>query len=196
MPIDYDILITYGGIAKKYDKGEIIFHEGSMSYFFYQIVTGSVKLFSTNTEGKELMQGMFYEGESFGESPLLLGMPYPSTAQANTATVVVRISKERLQNVFKDYPEIINQLLYTFAERIYKKAKAVQVWGCHSPEEKIERFLHNEKGKNKGCEKQYVPYTRQQIADFTGLRVETVIRTLLRMSRQGKVKIIDHKIYF
>ena len=80
--------------------------------------------------------------------------------------------------------------------RIYKKASSAQVWVCHTPEEKITQFLRNAKGYPECDEKSQVPYTRQQIADFTGLRVETVIRTLLRMNKQGKVKIIDHKIYF
>ena len=41
-----------------------------------------------------------------------------------------------------------------------------------------------------------IPYTRQQIADITGLRVETVIRTIKRMKEMEKIKIINHKIYF
>lgn len=43
---------------------------------------------------------------------------------------------------------------------------------------------------------QQIPFTRQQIAEFTGLRVETVIRTILRMNKEKKVKLLNHKIYF
>ena len=39
-----------------------------------------------------------------------------------------------------------------------------------------------------------VPFTRQQIADMSGLRVETVIRTVKKMETDGKVKIIGRKI--
>ena len=39
-----------------------------------------------------------------------------------------------------------------------------------------------------------VPYTRQQIADMTGLRVETVIRTIKRLQKEGKLEIREHKI--
>jgi len=41
----------------------------------------------------------------------------------------------------------------------------------------------------------YVPYTRQQIADMTGLRVETVIRTVKKLKEDGKLMIEKHKIY-
>ncbi len=196
MPIDYNILIAYGGVAKKYSRGDFIFHEGANPFFFYQILEGKVKVFSTNNDGKELAQGLFEAGQSFGEPPLLLNKPYPSTAQTCTSCVIVKIGKEKLLAILKDYPDIMNSMLYVFAERIYKKANAAQVWVCQSPEEKIVQFLHSAvQRKNEPGTMLPVPFTRQQIADFTGLRVETVIRTLLRMSKQKKIKIIDHKIY-
>jgi CRP-like cAMP-binding protein len=41
----------------------------------------------------------------------------------------------------------------------------------------------------------YIPFTRQQIADMTGLRVETVIRTVKKLKEDGKLEIEKHKIY-
>lgn len=196
MQIDYDILITYGGVARKYAKGDFIFQEDTVPYYYYQLIAGEVKMFSTNAEGKELIQGIFKEGNSFGEPPLLLGKVYPSTAQANKDSVVVKIRKEHFQNILHDYPMFLEQLMYTFAERIYNKAIAAQVWVQQTPEEKILRFLKNNKLHTENCSNEPLPYTRQQIADFTGIRVETVIRTLTRMHEDGKVKIINHKLYY
>lgn len=39
-------------------------------------------------------------------------------------------------------------------------------------------------------------YTRQQIADMSGLRVETVIRTVKKMEKEGKLVLEGHKIVF
>ncbi|MCF3108987.1 Crp/Fnr family transcriptional regulator [Niabella sp. CC-SYL272] len=196
MQIDYNILIAYGGVARKVEKGAILFHEGNMPYFFYQLVEGTVKLYTTNAEGKDLTQGIFGSGQSFGEPPLLLDKAYPSTAQAVTPCVLVKIRKEKYCKILQDYPEIANALLYTFARRIYSKAMAAQIWVRQTPEEKIVHFL--EQGRSAATIEKplQVPYTRQQIADFTGLRVETVIRTLIRMSNDGKVKILRHKLYY
>jgi CRP-like cAMP-binding protein len=41
-----------------------------------------------------------------------------------------------------------------------------------------------------------VPLTRQQLADMSGMRVETVIRTIKRMEETGKLLLQDHKIFF
>lgn len=198
MHIDDNILITYGGVARKLSKSENVFEEGEKPRFFYQIVEGETKIFSSNIEGKELTQAIYVEGESFGGPPLLLEKPYPSTAQATTQSVVMRISRENFIHILNDFPEISRAMLYSFAERIYEKSEMAQVWVGHSPEEKIEQFLIKNKLKNPNDheEENIVPFTRQQIADFTGLRVETVIRTLKKMSEIGKVKIINHKLYY
>lgn len=84
--------------------------------------------------------------------------------------------------------------MLTLAERVYKKANALRLLISHTPEEKILTFFREIKGENK--EKALVDYTRQQIADFTGLRVETVIRTLIKMYEKGKVDMINHKVYY
>jgi CRP-like cAMP-binding protein len=45
-------------------------------------------------------------------------------------------------------------------------------------------------------EKMIRPFTRQQLADMTGLRVETVIRTVKKMEKEGKLCLEGHKIKF
>ena len=45
--------------------------------------------------------------------------------------------------------------------------------------------------------KQYkVELSRQQIADLTGLRVETVIRAIKKLEQSNKIEIINHKLFF
>ena len=63
------------------------------------------------------------------------------------------------------------------------------------PEFRILAFLNAH--KNPDCpKKELVEFTRQEIANFTGLRVETVIRELSKMSKTNKVEIINHKLYY
>ena len=99
-------------------------------------------------------------------------------------------------DIFNDYPQILQNLFFKFADRLYQKSISAQIWVSRTPEEKIIQFLENIKTYNNHKAQEMVSFTRQQIADFTGLRVETVIRTLSRLSQHGKVKIIDHKLYY
>lgn len=195
MQIDLDLLFTWGAIAKEYKKNEIIFYEEDMANFYYQIIEGSVKMYNSNDEGKEFTQGYFSNGQSFGEPPLLIDKVYPASAVAFQDSKIIKLSKEKFLKILEEYPTIQKNLLILMARRIYSKSMTTKDIINQKPEFRIVAFLNSHKNSN--CDtKELVPFTRQEIANFTGLRVETVIRALAKMSKTNKVEIINHKIFF
>ncbi len=191
-----DILIAWGGVAKKYRKNEIIFLEGDSPRYYYQIITGKVKLFN-NSDTKELTQGIFTDGDGFGEPPLFIDEVYPSTAITISETVIIRLLKENFLKLIDEYPDIQKKFLRIFSWRIYEKSRLARELINNSPEERIITFLRYYKKKiGTNDERLRIDFTRQEIANFTGLCVETVIRTLSRMNAKKKVAIIDKKLYY
>jgi CRP/FNR family transcriptional regulator len=201
MQIEIDLLIAWGGVSQKFKKNEFIFMEGHYPHFYHQIIDGNVKMFSTDTDGKELIQGMFSVGDSFGEPPLFIQEAYPATALALHDSVIIRVAKDNFMKILEEYPQIQKSFLVLFAHRIFNKALKSKILAQNEPENRILAFLKAYK-KNKMKENSdlkgqiIIPFTRQEIADFTGLRVETVIRTLKVMDTQHKVKIYDKKVYY
>jgi CRP/FNR family transcriptional regulator len=196
MMIVNDILIAWGGVAKKYRKNEIIFLEGDSPRYYYQIITGKVKLFN-NSDTKELTQGIFTDGDGFGEPPLFIDEVYPSTAITISETVIIRLLKENFLKLIDEYPDIQKNFLRIFSWRIYEKSRLARELINNSPEERIITFLRYYKKKiGTSDERLRIDFTRQEIANFTGLCVETVIRTLSRMNAKKKVAIIDKKLYY
>jgi CRP-like cAMP-binding protein len=195
--INIDILITYGGNIKKVKKGEIIFFEGDHPRYFYQILEGEIKMFNTNDNGKEFTQGVFGIGECFGEPPLFINEEYPSTAIALKDSLIIRVFKDNFLKLIEDYPDIQKCMLREFAQRIYNKSILTGAIVNNPPEARIMGILNSiKKDAQKTHEKQMVKYTRQELANLTGLRVETVIRTLKKMDVDKKVSIINHKLYY
>ena len=119
-----------------------------------------------------------------------------STAVTLEDTVILKLSKDKFFSIINDYPGVAKNFLQIFAQRVYDKAITVQILTCPTPEQKILIFLEKLKLQAKVNTKFLIPYTRQQIANFTGLRVETVIRTLSKMKNSCKVDIINHKLYY
>ncbi len=195
MQIDIDLLFTWGAIAKEYKKNEMIFYEDDMANFYFQIMDGSVKMYNTNDEGKEFTQGYFSNGQSFGEPPLLIEQIYPASAVAFQDNKIIKLSKDKFLKILDEYPSIQKKLLKLMACRIHSKAMTTKDIINQKPEFRILAFLNANKKSNDSL-KELVPFTRQEIANFTGLRVETVIRALTKMSKTNKVEIINHKIYF
>lgn len=191
--IDLELLLSFGAAFKEYEKGEVLFSEGDKACHYYQVVSGSVKMFNTNDDGKEFTQGYFYNGQSFGEPPLFIDEKYPASAMAFQNSEVIKLSKDKFMAILEEFPQVQKQFLELMARRIHNKATSSKDIINQKPDFRIEAFLQSCK-KTKG--KELIPFTRQEIANFTGLRVETVIRTLSKMKNKNRVEIINHKIYY
>lgn len=197
MQIDTDILITWGAVAKKFKKGEYIFHEGDYARFYYQILNGTIKMFNTNLDGKEFTQSEFKAGHSFGEPLLFIDERYPTSAVACQDSVIIKLPKEKFIEILDEYPIFQKQMITLFAKRIYNKSITAREIINNTPETRIMGFLNDYKKKNKiENEKSEIPYTRQEIANYTGLRVETVIRTLAKMKTKKMVQIVERKLIY
>jgi CRP-like cAMP-binding protein len=197
MQIDLDLLFTWGAVAKKYKKNEVIFDEDEVAHFYYQIIDGSVRMFNSNDEGKEFTQGLFCKGNSFGEPPLFIDQPYPSKAITIQDSTIIKLSKDKFLKILDEYPSIQKSFMILLANKIHSKSNTSKEIINQKPEFRIVAFLNTHKKKSECCtEKVLIPYTRQEIANFTGLRVETVIRVLCKMNTCEKLEIVNHKIYY
>lgn len=197
MQIDIDLLYSWGAVAKKYKKNEVVFHEDEVAYFYYQIIDGSVRMYNSNDEGKEFTQGIFCKGDSFGEPPLFIDETYPSTAITILDSIVLKLSKDKFSKILDEYPTIQKSFLNLLAHKIHSKAKTSKEIINQKPEFRIISFLNSFKKKSGNTtERVLIPFTRQEIANHTGLRVETVIRVFTKMNDCNKVEIISHKIYY
>ena len=197
MQIDIDLLYSWGAVAKKYKKNETIFDEDEVANFYYQILDGSVRLYNSNEQGKEFTQGIFFKGDGFGEPPLFINETYPSKAVTIQDSTIIKLSKDKFFKILDEYPSIQKFFLILMAQKIHSKSKTSKEIINQKPEFRIVAFLNSYKKKS-GCtnERILVPYTRQEIANYTGLRVETVIRVFAQMNKNNKVEIINHKIYY
>ncbi len=193
--IPENLLLDYGATIEKIDANEVILSEKKRADFYFQIKTGEVKMFNLNENGKEFVQGIFYDGESFGEPPLFADFKYPASASAVKATELYKLSKFRLFELLTNNPEINLKFTKALAKRLYYKATILKEISVHPPEHRILALIDFLKSKY-GSEKLFqVELTRQQIADLTGLRVETVIRAIKQLEQDGELKLIKRKVY-
>lgn len=191
----YDLFVKYGAIQKVYKKNEVIFNENDRASFFFMILEGSVRMFNRNEEGKEFIQGYFTTGQSFGEPPLFINETYPTTASCIKETTVLKMSKENFFLLLSEHPKLQMVFITILSKRIVGKAKSSKDIINQNTRQKIISFFNVQKD-TQTKEKTLIPYTRQEIANFTGLRVETVIRICSKLKTEKVIDIVDHKIYF
>lgn len=195
--INIDLLLASGAAYKKVNKGAIIFQEGSNCSFYYQLVSGKVRWMNINDEGKEFIQNIIEPGECFGELPLFDDEPYAATAVADEDAVLLRLHKPTFTQLLKENQDVHIKFSRLLAQRVRSKFMMLKSFACHDPEKIISNLLAYLKKENKNycCNCNQVKLTRQQIADMTGLRVETVIRSMRHMHEKGELHINKGKVY-
>ena len=192
------LLESYKARQKKYLKGELIFQEGSLPANYYQILEGEVKMCNFNNEGREFIQGIFYEKQSFGEPPLFLNRAYPANAIAVSDCVIAVLSKNNYLDLVRDNPEIALSIIEHLAHRLHYKSVMAAEISSQEPEHRLLKLIDYSITffkTDKEADGFRINLTRQQMADLTGLRVETVIRAIKALEKKGAIKIINRKVY-
>lgn len=195
--IDIDTLLAWGAAYKKVAAGEVIFAEGSHCTFYHQLVQGKVRWVNINNEGKEFIQTFIEPGECFGEFPLFDGESYAAAAIADTNSVIIRLDKFTFNQILKENPDLHFNFTKLLTQRLRFKFLILKELANHNPESSISTLLgyFKEHQKNICSQCNKLQLTRQQIADMTGLRVETVIRTMKNMQQKGQLQISKGKVY-
>ncbi|MEG0928940.1 Crp/Fnr family transcriptional regulator [Chryseobacterium sp.] len=193
-----DLLISFGAEIKNYRAGEVIFREEEQPQYYYQIKRGKIKLNNYTENGKEFIQNIFSDQQSFGESLLFLEHPYPINAVTIEDSCIYRMSKSDFLHLVQSNPQISLSIYQCLAERMYYKYIMFYNLSFQNPVSKLKLLLDHLKSyhEDKTSYSFQVPLTRQQLASLTGLCVETVIRTIKQMEKDQILKIEKGKIYY
>ncbi|GAA5089411.1 hypothetical protein GCM10023210_14220 [Chryseobacterium ginsengisoli] len=198
MIISEELLLNYGADYQEYEINSLIFSEGSQPCFYYQIVSGIVELTNYSEDGKEFTHNILTKGHSVGESLLFNDKVYPATAICKSKCTVLKLKKTDFINLLIHNPELSLSMFKWLSDRLYYKYIMLFSISSHNPSTKIKTLMDYLKDYNSNSKKFSfeVPLTRQQIANLTGLRVETVIRTIKKMEAEDVLRVKERKIYY
>lgn len=196
--IDIALLEKYKAVRKQYKKFEIIFEKDHLATHYYQIISGAVKMNNFNDDGREFIQGLFYKDQSFGEPPLFLDRTYPANAEVTEDAELLCISKTDFLKLIFENPSVSIKIIEILAQRLHYKSVMAAEISTQDAEHRLRQLFDYSityfdfKKTKHGF---YIDLTRQQIGDLTGLRVETVIRTIKTLEKKGALKIVNRKVY-
>lgn len=198
MKIDEKILNSFEAEIKEYRAKEFIFREGDQPLYYFQIKQGTVKLNHYDENGKEFIHNILSDEQSFGDSLLFLKKNYPMNAIALTPCTILRLPRSSFFRILKESPELNCEMNSCFSQQLYFNLLMMQSLASTNPTARITGLMNYLKSFDHAEDlfSFHVQLTRQQIADLTGLRVETVIRTLKKMAENNTVKFQDKRIFY
>lgn len=197
MLIEEELLLSYGASIEEINTFDIIFNEGDTPREFYQIIKGRIKLSHYNEDGKELILAVLHDGFSVCELLLFIDKKYPVNAVAIEPTTIITLPKEKFLRLLDENPDISRDVNRFLSQRLYFKYIMLQNNTSLRPDVRIRGALEYHKSFSNDHTKFSfeVPFTRRELAAITGLRTETVVRTIKKLEKEHYLKIIDRKIY-
>ncbi|KMQ61617.1 hypothetical protein ACM46_16625 [Chryseobacterium angstadtii] len=198
MIIDEEFLLSSGAELIKYTVNEIIFKEGDMPKYYFQIKTGTVKINNYHEDGREIIHSIPFDGHCIAESSLFIDKAYPVNAVAMSGCEIIRMEKVKFLELIRNSPQLFEKLYLYTAERMYYRHVMLNNISAPDPGTKVKRVMESLKSYNQYTSKYsyQFPFTRQQLASLTGLCVETVIRVVKKMEKEKTVRIQNGKIFY
>ncbi|MGG1922147.1 Crp/Fnr family transcriptional regulator [Chryseobacterium sp. NRRL B-14798] len=198
MIIDQNLLPLYGAETSQFKAHETIFQEGDTPKRYYQITEGRVKLNHYDEDGKEIIQSILFSGQSVCELLLFITEKYPVNAITLNPCEIITIPKDNFFKLLADHPNVSLDINKFISKRLYQKFVMMQHNLSLRPEVRLLGILDYFKSYSNNKEKYSfeVYLTRKQMASITGLRIETVIRTIKKMESDHVLKLINSKIFY
>lgn len=177
-------------VARNFTKNTMILCEGDRSDSLYVILSGKVKVFLSDEEGKEVTLNVQGEGEYFGELALLDNAPRSASVVTVEDTKLAVISKQAFEDCMNNNPGISLKISKNLARRLRNLSENVRSLALMDVYGRVARTLldlseDDDDGKKTIRQK----LTQRDIASMVGASREMVSRILRDLSVGGYITI-------
>ena len=182
--------------AIHFEKKEMIYREGDYAGFAYYIVSGKVKTFKVNDDGKELIYDIFKEEDVIGMWDVMKGKDYYDSVSCLEDTEVIKIHKDELQAFIDKNAVDAKSLIQLFAQELQQREDKLISMAYDSVRMRVASALVSlEDVYQKNSGGTTFKIQREDLAAMVGTSSESVIRTLSDFKKEGLINIVKSEIY-
>jgi CRP-like cAMP-binding protein len=185
--MDEDVLRRIGSKIR-YSRGETIFNEGDLAEFAYKVAHGTVRLCKHLADGRRQIAQFLMPGDFFSFMEL---SEHSFTAEAVSDVTLVSYPRRQLERVVEERPNLRRRFTALLSKTIHDSQNHLVILGRQTAKEKVSSFLimlAERQSEDAGALID-IRMSRQDIADYLGLTIETVCRVLSDMRRTRLIDI-------
>jgi CRP/FNR family nitrogen fixation transcriptional regulator len=171
-------------------RGQEIYKDDSPVEYWYRIISGVARRFSTRADGRRQIVDLLLPGDVFGFGAR--GKHQFAVEAAIEGTVVARYPRSRVETLAESDARIARELRDAACEAMSRLHALILNLGRTTAEEKVGHFLLKIADRLAGgrADRVALPISREDIADYLALSVETVSRSLTQLKRRGVIRLI------
>jgi CRP/FNR family transcriptional regulator len=171
-----------------------VFREGDPAGRVYTLIEGTAKLTRLLPDGKQQVVGFRFAGDVIGYTTR---RDYPFDAELLTDARLCRLDRKRLDGLLRRFPLLERRMLDLCVQELAATQEQLVTVGRRSAEARVAAFLLSlvDACRVRGRSERLLdmPMTRADIADFLGLTLETVSRSLTAFRKRGWTREPGHQ---
>lgn len=172
-------------------SGETVFTQEDATTFFYNVLDGVMRVYKLLPDGRRQIVGFALPGDFVG---MTTEERHGFSADAIGVVTVCQFAKVPFARFAEDKPNLLRRMHELTVQELNEARDHMVLLGRRSAEEKVATFLvgwRNRLADLMGIsDTVQLPMSRQDIADYLGLTIETVSRTFTKLEREGIIEIV------
>ena len=185
------------GLMRPYNKGTIVVAEGEPAVSMYLILEGSLRVYVSDDEGREVELNTLEAGEYFGE--LMLGNRVRSASvQTLTRARLAMITRDEFERMVRERPELAFLVIQHLIEHVRRLSRRVQGLISMDVYERVVQLFNELAVDEAGARAVPGPLSQQTIADRVGASRSMINRILHELAAGGyieadRARVVLHK---
>jgi CRP-like cAMP-binding protein len=183
--VSFGSTIEMLGAPMPFARNAEIYGENEPADYLYKVVSGAVRTYKVLNDGRRQIGSFYLPGDIFG---LEVGDEHTFSSEAVVDCKVLVIKRSVLVSLAGRDNSVARQL-WTMAAAELQCAQDHLMLLIKTAQERVAGFLMEMSARNSGASEVDLPMSRQDIADYLGLTIETVSRTLTQLENSGAIAV-------
>jgi CRP/FNR family nitrogen fixation transcriptional regulator len=171
------------GAPMRFARNNEIYGEDEPAEYLYQVISGAVRTYRLLDDGRRQISAFYLPGDIFGVEA---GDIHLSSAEAISDAQVLVAKRSAVMTRAENEKTLARQL-WMLTVRELQRVQEHSLALIKSAEERVAGFLIEMAGRNSSGAAVELPMSRQDIADYLGLTIETVSRTFTQFVESGTI---------
>jgi CRP-like cAMP-binding protein len=173
------------GALISYPRDTEIFGENEPADYVYKVISGSVRTYKILADGRRQIAGFHLPGDIFGSQ---LAEVHTLSAEA-VADAKVLVVKRSALTALAGRDAAVARELFSLTSRELRRMQERILLLVKSAQERVASFLLEMAERASAGNIVELPMSRQDIADYLGLTIETVSRTLTTLEGAAAIEV-------
>lgn len=181
-------IMDKAGVKASYGRNEEIYAQDDEAEHLYRVRSGVVRTTRIASDGRRQVGDFYYPGDLFGLEP---GPDHQFGAEALTDCEVQKVRRSAIRAAAGE-AELDRAILDATRRELARLQEHVLMLGRKSAREKVACFLMS-LAHDQADDNIRLPMSRQDMADYLGLTIETVSRMLTQLQGDAIVEFPSHR---